>query len=153
MSEYAFSKKTTWGELSDSDAKLVNKKLEKIQRLVALTPYPVYKYLAFVAFVVVSVCVGIVLGEFWYIVLFTIIFWPFLTGKDTGKTTDGEKAAYEIAHLMAECMYIIEYPPDSTLRDPSRLIGVFPNDKLYSDFVSMFPSCRSLKLRFIMKAY
>ncbi len=151
MSEYAFSKKTTWGELSDSDARAVTEKLKEIRCLVSSAPSPFYKYIAFVAFVVVSVCVGIVLGEFWYIVLFTILFWPCFKGRNPGEKTKEEETVDKIAYLMAECIFTLEYPPESTIRDHPRILGVEPNSGLYSHFVRVFPPYRSLKLRFLMR--
>ena len=150
MNEYAFSKKTTWGELSDSDARDISKKLKEIQHLVSLAPSPFYKYIAFAAFVVVSICVGVALGEFWYIVLFSIFLLPLFKLRKPGEETEEEEVANKIAFLMAECIYTIEYPPESTIRDHPRILGVAPNGGLYSNFVRLFPAYRSLKLRFLM---
>ena len=147
MENYHTNRQTSWGSLSDEDVMQLSSTLGEIRLLLDHEHSLFYWILAGIAATVACICVGLVVGEFWFIVILVILFWPSLTAYGT-KNKDRERID-RIAQLMSICLTIISQPPEHRvfIDDGARVRGI----ELYNAFIKVFPSYQSGKLRYAMK--
>ena len=147
MENYHTNRQTSWGSLSDEDVTQLSSALGEIRFLLDHEHSLFYWILAGIAATVACICVVLTVGEFWFIVIFIILFWPSLMAYGT-KSKDRERID-RIAQLMSICLTIISRPPERRvfINDGARVRGI----KLYNAFIEVFPSYQSWKLRYAMK--
>ena len=147
MGNHQTNRQRSWGYLSDEDAKRLGTALGEFEALLSREHSLFYWILAGIAATAACICIGLVLGEFWLIVILIILCWPSLAAYGV-KSNDRERID-RLAQLMSHCLAIVSRSPENRIfvDDGAKVRDL----RLYYDFIEEFPSYRSSKLRYAMK--
>ena len=139
--------------MNAEDRAQVNELLGELREILDQYNYnPIYYFLLFASFIVISIIVIVTMGEFWYLIFFLIIFYPDLWGKK--KPTQGPSdrdLAEAAAFIMQKCINIARYSPQDIQRSFSFDVKFDGNLELYQEFAKYYPSHASMKLRSLSK--